>query len=92
MPIHYLEIVTPQVEAVCTAYEKIHKVKFEDPIPGLGSARTVSLENGGMIGVRAPMHESEQPVVRPYLLVDDIDAAAKIIEGTARQMGLIVKE
>ena len=32
--------------------------------------------SGGTIGVRAPMHESEEPVVRPYLLVEDIDAAA----------------
>ena len=30
--------------------------------------------------VRAPMHETEEPVVRPYLLVDDIDAAAKAAE------------
>ena len=28
-----------------------------------------------MLGVRAPMHETEEPVVRPYLLVDDIEAA-----------------
>jgi len=25
--------------------------------------------------VRAPMHETEMPVVRPYWLVDDIEAA-----------------
>ena len=30
-----------------------------------------------MISVRAPMHAAESPVVRPYLLVEDIDAAAK---------------
>ncbi len=29
-----------------------------------------------MLGVRAPMHDAEEPVVRPYLLVDDIEAAA----------------
>ena len=28
-----------------------------------------------MVGVRAPMHETEEPVVRPYWLVDDIEAA-----------------
>ena len=27
--------------------------------------------------MRAPMHESEEPVVRPYLLVDDIEAASR---------------
>ena len=28
-----------------------------------------------MVGVRAPMHETEEPVVRPYWLVDDIEAS-----------------
>ncbi len=27
------------------------------------------------MGVRAPMRETEEPVVRPYWLVDDIEAA-----------------
>ena len=30
---------------------------------------------GGLVGVRAPMRETEEPVVRPYWLVDDIEAA-----------------
>ena len=42
---------------------------------GLGGARTAPLPGGGMLGVRAPMHEAEEPVVRPYLLVNDIEAA-----------------
>jgi predicted enzyme related to lactoylglutathione lyase len=28
-----------------------------------------------MVGVRAPMSESEEPVVRPYWLVDNIESA-----------------
>jgi hypothetical protein len=32
---------------------------------------------GGLIGVRAPLHESEAPVVRPYWLVADIEAALR---------------
>ena len=58
MQVHYLEIVTKDVDA------------------GLGGARTTPLPGGGLLGVRAPMHETEEPVVRPYLLVDDIEAAA----------------
>ena len=27
------------------------------------------------MGVRAPLHETEEPVVRPYWLVDDIQTA-----------------
>ena len=76
MQIQYLEIVTPDVDAVCAAYEKLHGVSFSAPEAGLGNARTAALAGGGMIGVRAPMHDAEEPVVRPYLLVDHIDAAA----------------
>ena len=75
MQVHYLEIVTQEVDATCATYEQLHGVKFGEGDPGLGNARTAALTNGGMIGVRAPMHEAEEPVVRPYLLVEDIDAA-----------------
>ena len=76
MQIHYLEIVTKEVDAVCATYAQLHGVSFSDPEAGLGNARTVPLPDGGMIGVRAPMHEAEDPVARPYLLVEDIEAAA----------------
>ena len=77
MQIHYLEIVTPDVEAVCATYERLHGVRFGLPQAGLGNARTAALATGGLLGVRAPMHETEEPVVRPYLLVDDVTAAAE---------------
>ncbi len=80
MQIQYLEIVTPDVDAVCATYEKIHGVSFSEPEAGLGGARTADLAAGGRIGVRAPMHEAEEPVVRPYVLVADVDAAAKAAE------------
>jgi predicted enzyme related to lactoylglutathione lyase len=76
MQVHYLEIVTQDVDATCATYGQLHGVTFDEGDPGLGNARTAPLTSGGMIGVRAPMHESEEPVVRPYLLVEDIDAAA----------------
>jgi len=75
MQIHYLEIVTEAVDATCAAYEKIHGVSFSEPQAGFGNARTATFASGGVLGVRVPMHESEQPVVRPYLLVDNIEAA-----------------
>ena len=77
MQVHYLEIVTPDVDATCGALAKLHGVRFSAPEAGLGNARTAALGNGGLIGVRAPMHETEEPVVRPYVLVDDIEAAAE---------------
>lgn len=73
MQIHYLEIVTPNVDAVCATYSRIHGVEFGDPDPALGSARTARLAGGGRIGVRAPMHESERSVIRPYTLVENIE-------------------
>lgn len=76
MQVDYLEIVTPDVDAVCATYERLHGVTFGEPEPGLGNARTAVLSNGGRVGVRAPMHPAEEPIVRPYLLVDDIEAAA----------------
>lgn len=77
MLVQYLEIVTPDVEATCDALEEMHGVTFGEPAPGLGNARTAALEGGGRIGVRAPLREDEEPVVRPYVLVDDIDVAAR---------------
>jgi predicted enzyme related to lactoylglutathione lyase len=75
MQIRYLEIVTRDVEAVCAAYAAAHGAKFGKPDAGLGNARTAELPGGALVGVRAPMHETEQPVVRPYWLVDDIEAS-----------------
>ena len=77
MKIHYLEIVTPDVDALCAQYAAAQNLTFEEPDPGLGNARTAPLADGGMIGIRAPMSEAETPVVRPYALVDDIDAAVE---------------
>ncbi len=75
MQLQYLEIVTTDVDAVCATYAQLHGVTFGAGDPGLGGARTAQLPSGGLLGVRAPMHETETPVVRPYLLVDDIEAA-----------------
>jgi predicted enzyme related to lactoylglutathione lyase len=75
MRIHYLEIVTRDVDAVCAAYAAAHAVRFGEPDAGLGHARTAAMAGGGLVGVRAPLHPSEEPVVRPYWLVDDIEAA-----------------
>jgi predicted enzyme related to lactoylglutathione lyase len=77
MQIHYLEIVTLDVDALCKVYQSQHDVSFDDPEPALGNARVAEFSNGGRIGIRAPMHADEQPVIRPYTLVDDIDVATK---------------
>jgi uncharacterized protein len=75
MKVHYLEIVASDVDAVCAAYEAAHGVKFGSADPLLGGARTAPLPDGGSVGVRAPLRDTEEPIVRPYWLVDDIEAA-----------------
>lgn len=75
MQIYYLEIVTEDVDAVCSAYAAVNGVQFGEPDSGLGNARTAALAGGGLVGVRAPLRETEAPVVRPYWLVDDIESA-----------------
>ena len=75
MKIYYLEIVTTDVEAACALYSNMYGVTFGEADPNLGGARTANLDNGGKLGVRAPMRDTEQPIVRPYVLVDDIKAS-----------------
>jgi uncharacterized protein len=75
MQVHYLEIVTNDVDAVCASYAAAMGVEFGKPDASLGNARTASLPSGGLVGVRAPLRETEAPVVRPYWLVENIESA-----------------
>jgi predicted enzyme related to lactoylglutathione lyase len=85
MKIQYVEIVTPDVDAVCAVYVELHGVSFSDPDQNVGGARTAGLEDGVTLGVRSPMHAGEKPVVRPYILVEDIDAAVEKAEKAGAQ-------
>ena len=69
--VQYLEMVTPEMDALIAQYEKTHGVEFSEPNAAFGGARTINLD-GGLLGVRKPLRESETPVIRPYMLVDDI--------------------
>ncbi len=75
MKVQYLEIVTSEVDALCAAYASALQVEFGEPEPALGGARTASLTDGGLVGIRAPLRDDEAPVVRPYWLVDDMAVA-----------------
>jgi predicted enzyme related to lactoylglutathione lyase len=86
MKVHYLEIVASDVDAVCAAYEAAHGIKFGSADPLLGGARTAPLPDGGSIGVRGPLRDTEEPVVRPYWLVDDIEAA---LDAASKQGALV---
>lgn len=88
MKIQYLEIVTKDVDAVCAAYASAHEVQFGEPDARLGNARTAAFAGGGLVGVRAPMRETEGPVVRPYWLVDDIVAAVAAVVRAGGEVAL----
>ena len=92
MQVHYLEVVTPDVDATCGALEKLHGVSFSEPKAEFGNARTAALDGGGLVGVRAPMREDEEPVVRPYVLVDDIEAAVKAAEAAGGEIAMPATE
>jgi len=88
LKVQYLEIVTPSVNETCDALAKAHGVVFSDPIAELGNARTADLRHGGRLGVRAPMRDTEEPVVRPYVLVDDIEGAVKAAEAAGAEVAM----
>lgn len=88
MQIQYLEIVTPDVDALCQQYSEVHGVKFSEPDASLGGARTTNLNGGGLLGIRAPLHETETPVVRPYVLVRDIKASVSAAADAGAQVAL----
>ena len=88
MQVYYLEVVTKDVEQVCAAYSAAGGVKFGKPDAGLGGARTAPLAGGGMVGVRAPLRDTEAPIVRPYWLVKDIKAAVAAAQKAGGQVAV----
>ncbi|GBL04325.1 VOC family protein [Glaciecola sp. KUL10] len=87
--IHYLEIVTSNVNQVCDFYSQTLGVSFSDAIPELGGARTANLLNGGtLLGVRAPLHETEEPTSRPYYLVSNIVKAVEAAKNSGAQVAV----
>ena len=75
MRVHYLEFVCGDVSAQCAALEASHHLSFGSPVPELGNARVAEGAGGTRVGVRAPLADHEQPIIRPYLAVDDIGLA-----------------
>ncbi|MEM7206340.1 MAG: hydroxylase [Pseudomonadota bacterium] len=88
MKIHYLEIVTKDINAVCQAYESTHSVTFSEPDELLGGARTCTLPDGSIVGVRGALRESEEPVIRPYWLVDNIEQAVADVEAAGATIAM----
>ncbi len=80
MRIHYLEIVCHDVAAQCAALERLHGLSFGPAVADLGQARVAKAPNGTLIGVRAPLAQHEQPIIRAYWEVEDIATAVEEVE------------
>ncbi len=80
MNIHYLEIVTDEVDSLVSMYEQLYSVSFGEKVPEMGQARVAKLSNGNLIGIRAPLAEHESAIVRTYASTDDIEAMVKKAE------------
>jgi hypothetical protein len=86
MAAHYLEIVSDDVDALVALYQGMHELSFGPPDPDLGQARVAEGADGALVGIRKPLAAHEQPIVRTYLAVEDIQRAAK----EAAELGAIV--
>ena len=75
--IHYLEIVSTDVDQLCAAYSQTLGVTFGEEVDELGGAKTATISTGGMLGIRPPMHDAEEATTRPYYLVEDIEDAVR---------------
>ena len=78
--VHYLEVVTNELDATCALYGALWGVRFGEAVAALGQARTAERPDGTLVGIRKPMAEHEAPIIRSYVAVEDIAAAAKAAE------------
>ena len=80
MAVHYLEIVSNDVDTLTALYERMHDLSFGPADPDLGEARVATRSDGTLVGIRKPLAAHEQPIVRTYLAVEDIQRAVKKAE------------
>jgi predicted enzyme related to lactoylglutathione lyase len=80
--IHFLEIVTNDVDAVIEFYQRVHGLSFGPPDPDLGEARVATRADGTLVGIRTPLADHETPIMRTYVEVADIHEAVAKAEAT----------
>lgn len=78
--VHYLEIVTNELDATCALYQSLRELNFGEAVAEMGHARIAKVADGSLIGIRKPLAEHDAPIVRSYIEVSDIEAAAKAAE------------
>jgi len=62
MAVHYLEIVSNDVDSQIALYERVHGLSFGPPQPDLGQARVATRTDGTLVGIRRPLAAHEQPI------------------------------
>lgn len=82
MSIHYLEIVSDDVDTLAALYERMHGLSFGPPDPDLGQARVATRPDGTLVGIRKPLAAHEQPIMRTYISVEDIQQAVEKAESS----------
>lgn len=82
MAVHYLEIVSNDVDTLVALYQRMHGLSFGPPDPDLGQARVATQADGALVGIRKPLAAHEQPIMRTYLEVEDIHQAVKDAENS----------
>ena len=80
MAVHYLEIVSNDADTLTGLYQRMHGLSFGPPDPDLGQAQVATQADGTLVGIRKPLAAHEQPIMRSYLAVDDIQQAVKKAE------------
>jgi uncharacterized protein len=80
MTVHYLEIVSNDVDTLTALYQRVHGLSFGPPDADLGQARVATRADGTLVGIRKPLAAHEQPIMRTYLAVEDIHQAVKNAE------------
>ena len=86
--VHYLEIVTAEVEAVRELYENTCGWRFQPLAPELGNAAVAERPGGSLCGIRAPLQPQEHPVVRIYVRVNDLKATLQRAEQSGAEIML----
>jgi predicted enzyme related to lactoylglutathione lyase len=82
MAAHYVEIVSNDVDALTALYQCTQGLSFGPPDPDLGQARVATQADGALVGIRKPLAAHEQPIMRTYFAVEDIQQAVKKAEGS----------
>jgi len=88
MNIHYLEIVTQDVDTDIAIIERAQGLVFGAPVTALGGARVAKTETGGSIGIRAPMHETEAAATRPYFLTETLAETIEAVRALGAEIAL----